>query len=345
MNILITGGAGFIGSNLADYFLRKGDEVTVFDNLSRKGTEKNLEWLRGNHKELNFIKGDIRKFDQILSSVKDIDAVFHCCAQTAVTTSIKNPREDFEINALGTFNVLEAVRQSKKNPIIIFCSTNKVYGSNVNKIPLIEKETRYEFADEEYKFGIPESFPTDATKHTPYGCSKYTGDLYVRDYYEIYGLRNVTLRMSCCYGIRQWGTEDQGWLAHFVISSVFGKPLIIFGDGRQVRDVLFIDDLIKAFELAIENINKTKGQVYNIGGGPENTISLLELLSMLNKIGLKPKYSFDAWRSADQKVYISDIRKAKEFGWEPKISVKDGVRKLVEWVNTNKNLFQKHFLT
>jgi len=343
MNILITGGAGFIGSNLADYFLRKGDEVTVFDNLSRKGTEKNLEWLKNNHKKrLNFIKGDIRKFDQVLSSVKDIDAVFHCCAQTAVTTSIRNPREDFEINALGTFNVLEAMRKSKKHPITIFCSTNKVYGNNVNKIPLVEKETRYEFADPKYENGIPEDFPTDADEHTPYGSSKYAADTYVRDFSAIYGLRTITFRMSCIYGTRQFGNEEQGYLAHLTISKIFGRPLTIFGSGKQVRDNLFITDLVRAFDLSIKNIDKIKGNVFNIGGGPSNTSSLIEILDLLEELsGKRSKITFSDWRPFDQKIYISDISKVREAtGWEPEVSVREGVKKLVDWVSQNRELFK-----
>jgi len=338
--MLITGGAGFIGCNLADYFLKRGHEVTVFDNLSRKGTEKNLEWLKSNHKNgFKFIKNDIRNFDPLLNIVKDKNLIFHTAGQVAVTTSVENPREDFEINTLGTFNVLDAARKSNSNPIIIFTSTNKVYGNNVNKIPLIKKETRYEFADSKYKNGIPEDFPTDADEHTPYGSSKYAADIYVRDFSTIYGLTTVTFRMSCIYGIRQFGNEDQGWVAHFIISSFFNKPTVIYGDGKQVRDVLFIDDLIRAFELACQNIEKTKGKVYNIGGGIKNTMSLLELLDLLKNLGLKPKYTFDDWRPADQKVYISDVKKTIEFGWKPKISPEEGVKKLLDWVMENKRLF------
>jgi CDP-paratose 2-epimerase len=335
--ILITGGAGFIGSNLNDCFLRKGHEVIMFDNFMRNGADKNMKWLEEIHeKRLNIVKGDVRDYDALKNACKDVDVIFHTAAQVAVTTSLNNPREDFEINALGTFNVLEAARNSNTDPIIIYTSTNKVYGNNVNKIPLIEKKTRYEFADPNLKNGIPEDFPTDANEHTPYGSSKYTGDLYMRDFHDIFGLKTVTLRMSCIYGLHQYGNEDQGWVAHFIISSVLNKPLIIFGDGKQVRDVLFIDDLVRVFELVTGNISKTKGKAYNIGGGPENTISLLELLDMLKKFGLKPSYSFDDWRLADQKVYISDIRRAKGFGWKPQIPPKEGIERLFKWVSENK---------
>jgi len=338
--ILITGGAGFVGCNLANYFLSKGHEVTVFDNLSRNGTEKNLEWLKSDHKTgFEFIKDDIRNFDSMVKAVEDKDFIFHTAGQVAVTTSVKNPREDFEINALGTFNVLDAARKTNSDPIIVFTSTNKVYGNNVNKIPLTEKATRHEFADLKYKNGVPEDFFTDADEHTPYGSSKYAADIYVRDFFTIYGLRTVTFRMSCTYGIRQFGNEDQGWVAHFIISSFFNKPLVVYGDGKQVRDVLFIDDLVRAFELACQNIDKTKGRAYNIGGGIKNTISLIELLNLLKGFGLNPEYTFDDWRPADQKVYISDVKKAAEFGWEPKTSPEEGVKKLLEWVKQNKSLF------
>ena len=225
------------------------------------------------------------------------------------------------------------------NPTMIYTSTNKVYGDNVNDIPLIEKETRYEFSDKNFKNGIPENFPTDANEHTPYGCSKYVGDLYMKDYYQVFGLKTVTFRMSCIYGQRQFGNEDQGWVAHFLISTFFKKPLVIYGDGKQVRDILFIDDLVKAFELTCKNIDKTKGESYNIGGGVNNTISLIELLSFLEELGLETKYTFDKWRSGDQKVYISDIRKAKKFDWQPQISPNEGITRLFNWVKKNKHLF------
>jgi len=339
MRILITGSAGFVGSNLADKFLSNGAEVTIFDNLSRRGVEKNLDWLNKKHGNVNFVKGDIRNASDIGAVMKDIDAVFHCAAQTAVTTSVKDPTEDFEINARGTFNVLEAARRSRSNPKVIYTSTNKVYGNNVNAIALQEKEKRYEFSDRKFAAGIPENFPTDASEHTPYGCSKYAGDLYMRDFFEIYGLPTVTLRMSCIYGTHQYGCEDQGWVAHFIISSIFGKPLTIYGDGKQVRDILFIDDLVGFIELAAENINRTKGQVYNIGGGVKNTISLLELLDMLKRLGIDSKYSFSGWRPADQKVYVSDISKAAALGWSPSVKPEDGIKRLALWVKENRGLF------
>jgi CDP-paratose 2-epimerase len=342
MRVLVTGGSGFIGSNLTNYFASKGNETIVYDSLSREGTKYNLDWLKRLYGEkIEFVHGDIRDFELLKQYVKDVDAIVHTAAQVAVTSSIKNPREDFEINALGTFNVLEAVRATNKDIAVIFFSTNKVYGNNVNKIPLVERETRYEFADPKYKLGIPEDFPTDANEHTPYGVSKYTADLYVRDYTSVYGLPTVTFRCSCMYGIRQFGNEDQGWVAHFVISSIFDKPLTIYGDGKQVRDVLFVEDVNRLVESALTNIRRVKGEVFNIGGGPQNTISLLELISMLErKLNKKISYSFSDWRPADQKVYISDIRKAEKLlGWKPLVKPKEGVEQLIKWVYENKELF------
>jgi len=332
--ILVTGGAGFIGSNLVDYFSEKGHKITILDNFSRNGSEINAEYLLKKHENLDIKRGDIRDIETIKNILKreKIDIIFHTAGQTAVTTSVENPREDFEVNALGTFNILEAVRLSKYKPPVIFSSTNKVYGNNVNKIPINEKEKRYKFGDKKFKLGIPEDFPTDANEHTPYGCSKYTADIYMRDYYEIFGLKTVVFRLSCIYGPMQNGTEDQGWLAHFLISGVKNKPITIFGDGKQVRDVLFVSDLNRLFELALEKIDKVSGEVYNVGGGYKNTLSLIELLELMGKNNIKPKYSFSDWRPADQKVYISDIRKAKrDFGWEPKIGPEEGFGKFLKW--------------
>jgi len=342
MKILITGGAGFIGSNLASHFASKGDEIIAYDSLLREGTKYNLDWLKRLYGgKIKFVQGDIRDFDLLKQYVKDVDAIVHTAGQVAVTSSIKNPREDFEINALGTLNVLEAVRTANKDAAVIFFSTNKVYGNNVNKIPLVERKTRYEFADPKYKLGIPEDFPTDASEHTPYGVSKYVADLYVRDYATVYGLSTITFRCSCMYGIRQFGNEDQGWVAHFIISSIFDKPLTIYGDGKQVRDILFAEDVNKLVELALTNIGKVKGEVFNIGGGSQNTISLLELISMLErKLNKTISYSFSDWRPADQKVYISDIRKAEKLlGWKPLVKPEEGVERLIKWVYENKELF------
>lgn len=338
-NILITGGAGFIGSNLTNYFLNKGERVIVFDNLSRSGVEKNLQWLGenfSNNKNFIFVKGDIRNESEINAVVKGVDIVFHIAGQVAVTTSVEQPRPDFEINALGTFNVLEAIRQYGSNPIVLFTSTNKVYGG-MEDVAVIEKNNKYLFRD--YPEGISEMQNLDF--HSPYGCSKGTADQYVHDYSRIYGMKSIVFRMSCQYGIRQFGNEDQGWVAHFVISAVKKKGLTIYGDGKQVRDVLFIDDLIQAFEKAIDAVDVTAGKLYNIGGGPQNILSLLELMDILEqRLGYRVPTIFSDWRPGDQPVYISNIEKAKkDFGWEPTISVNEGLDKLINWVNANSQLF------
>ena len=338
MRFLVTGGCGFVGCNLADFLLSRGDEVVVFDNLLRDGVEHNLEWLRGRHKKnLNFVLGDVRDQKKLDEVVKDVDSVYHTAAQVAVTTSVADPRMDFEVNLLGTLNVLEAVRKSKGNPVLIFTSTNKVYGS-MEDVELEELSDRYDY--KRMKTGNPESTPLDF--HSPYGCSKGGADQYVRDYARIYGMRNVVFRMSCIYGTRQFGCVDQGWVAYFIISSILNRPLTIFGDGKQARDVLYIDDLVRAFDLATKSIKMTAGQVYNMGGGPKNVMSLRELISQIEALsGRKLKYSFDKWRPGDQKIYYSDTKKAQgDFGWEPTVGKKDGVEKLYNWVKENKKLFE-----
>lgn len=338
MKILITGGAGFIGANVAKRFLDKGCNVFIFDNLSRRGTEWNLKWLQQN-KNLKFIKGDIRKYKEILEVFKknkDFDIVFHFAAQVAVTTSVLNPRDDFDINALGTFNLLEAIRETKADPVILYSSTNKVYGG-MTDIKIVKIKNRYIYKD--YPKGISEERILDF--HSPYGCSKGTADQYMIDYSRIYGLRTVVFRQSCIYGYRQFGIEDQGWVAWFTIAAMLNKQITIYGDGMQVRDILFIDDLINAYELAIKNIEKVKGQAFNIGGGPKNTLSLLELISFLEKFfNKKIPLKFSDWRPGDQPVFICNIDKARKLlKWQPKISPENGVKLLYEWVKNNKDLF------
>jgi len=259
-NVLVTGGAGFIGTNVADFYLSKGHNVTILDNFSRTGTKLNADWLKDRHENLKIIKADVREFDKNLTdAVKDADIIFHLAGQVAVTTSVSTPREDFEINALGSFNVLEAARQSKRNPILINSSTNKVYGG-MEQVKIELKGKRYGYKD--LKNGITEITPLDF--HSPYGCSKGCADQYFRDYSRIYGLRTVVFRQSCIYGYRQFGIEDQGWVAWFIIAALLGKEITIYGDGKQVRDVLFIEDLLAVYDLALKNIDKTKGKVYNI---------------------------------------------------------------------------------
>lgn len=345
--VLVTGGAGFIGSHVAESHAKKGNDVIVFDNLSRehllgKGYKKanyNWNYLR-RYNNIKLIKGDITNFEELKEASKDVDAIIHTAAQTAVTTSPADPKTDFMINMLGTLNILEAARISKSDPAIIYTSTNKVYGDNVNKINVIEKETRYTF-ENKFRNGIPETFPIDLCEHTPYGCSKLAADLYTQDYAKIYGLKTAVFRMSCIYGPRQFGVEDQGWVAWFTIATVTGKPITIYGNGKQVRDILYVTDLVNAFDNFLQRKNQLSGEVFNMGGGPENTISLLELLDMLEKlIGKRSEITFSNWRTSDQKVYISNISKAKEkLGWKPKVSPKEGVKRLVDWVSENKHLF------
>ena len=336
---LVTGGAGFIGSNYVHRLLSRGERVTVFDNLSRAGAPLNIEWLRSTHGEGSFqlIVGDIRDADKLAQVTRDVDIILHLAGQVAVTTSVVDPRSDFEDNALGTFNVLEAARLSGRKPIVIYASTNKVYGG-MEEVRVEEGSTCYKYAD--LPFGVPETQPLDF--HSPYGCSKGAGDQYVRDYHRIYSLNSVVFRQGCIYGPRQFGIEDQGWVAWFVIAALLGKPITIYGDGKQVRDVLYVDDLLDAYDSAIANITTAAGQVYNIGGGPANTLSIWqEFAPLLEKLlGRKIPVERGDWRPGDQHVYVSDIRKAERYlGWQPQVSVEEGVRHLFEWVKSNQQLF------
>lgn len=339
MKILITGGAGFIGCNIAKFYLEEKGKVIILDDLSRHGSVKNLDWLK-QEGAIEFIKQDITDYDglkAVLGTYEDIDIIYHMAAQVAVTTSVLKPRRDFEINALGTFNLLEAVRELKINPIIIYTSTNKVYGE-MKDIKIIEKKGRYQYAG--LKNGIAETKQLDF--HSPYGCSKGCADQYMTDYARIYSLNTVVMRMSCIYGTRQFGVEDQGWVAHFVISAVLDRPITIYGDGKQVRDVLYIDDLVELFYIISKNIKRVKGIALNIGGGPENQMSLLELLSVLeDKLKKKIKVKYANWRPGDQKIYVSDISKAQKLlNWRPKVSKEEGIDRLIKWVQDNKELFQ-----
>jgi len=338
MKALVTGGAGFIGCNLAHRLLQRQHIVTIYDNLSRHGSDTNLAWLRQMHGNVfYFVQGDLLDYPRLLEATRGAEVIYHLAAQVAVTTSVVDPRADFEANALGTFNVLEAARHAANNPIFLFASTNKVYG-NMKEVPIIEEATRYRY--DGLPNGVPETQPLDF--HSPYGCSKGAGDQYVRDYERIYGLRSVVFRQSCTYGYRQFGVEDQGWVAWFVIAAVLGKPITIYGDGKQVRDVLFIEDLLDAYDAAVQHIDVAKGQIYNLGGGPQNTISVWHefgpLLSEL--LGHQIEVSYGDWRPGDQLVYISDIRKAQhDLGWQPKISVREGITRLYKWVLANRELF------
>lgn len=344
MRILVTGGAGLVGSHTAEYYAQRGDEVIVLDNLMRsqlfgydkKSVEYNWNYLE-KYKNIERIKGDVRNEKDVLKAIgTGVDVVIHTAGQPGVPLSVRIPTEDFSINAFGTLNVLECLRKKALKATFVYCSTNKVYGENVDKIPLIERERRYIY--DKVK-GVSEKMSIDHTGHTPYGVSKYVGDIYTQEYARIYGMKTAVFRMSCIYGTRQFGFEDQGWVAWFVIAALFQKPITIYGNGKQVRDLLYVDDLVEAYDKFVES--DLKHAVFNVGGGPENTISLLEFLDILEReTGAKSKITFSNWRPSDQKVYISDISKIKkELNWKPKTDPKEGMKKLISWVKRSKDLF------
>lgn len=336
---LVTGGAGFIGSNYVHRLISRGEEVTIYDNLSRSGAELNLKWLQSTFgkNSIQLIEGDIRDAALLTASARQADVIVHLASQVAVTTSVNHPREDFETNAAGTFNVLEAGRLSGRQPVVLYASTNKVYG-NMDEVEVVEEATRYGYRD--LPDGAAETQPLDF--HSPYGCSKGTGDQYTRDYFRIYGLPTVVLRQSCIFGPRQFGIEDQGWVAWFIIAAVTGKPITIYGDGKQVRDILYVDDLLDAYDGALKNIEKSAGQVYNIGGGQKNTMSIWqEFAPILERLLGKtiPTARMD-WRPGDQRVFVADTRKAaRELGFSPKVRVEEGIERLYRWVVENRELF------
>ena len=341
MKAVVTGGAGFIGCNLAADLAERGHSVTVFDNLSRRGSKENWAWLKKTHPRVQLVKGDVRRQGKALDGAfRDAEAIYHLAGQVAVTTSVEKPCEDFESNALGTFNVLEAARRMRGNPAFIYSSTNKVYGGMEN-VKVVKKEKRYAYRD--YPNGIPESMTLDF--HSPYGCSKGCADQYVRDYHRIYGVKSVVFRQSAIYGEHQMGVEDQGWVAWFTIATLLGKKITIYGDGKQVRDVLYVGDLVEAFNVATRKIWKAKGKIYNVGGGPKNTLSLLELLDLLEKkLGKRIPRTYSKWRPGDQPVYVSDVQKiSRELGWKPHTSVRQGVDRLVEWVSANEKQFERMY--
>lgn len=337
--ILIIGGAGFVGINNADYLLNKKYKVILADNLSRKGSAYNLKWLRKKWgKSFEFFRLHVIEDQKKLSAlIKRVDAVYHFAAQVAVTTSVIDPLNDFQINARGTLNVLESIRNSPNKPALLFSSTNKVYGNMENLgVKLTKNGYRYKTLA-----GIKESQPLDF--HSPYGCSKGAADQYVRDYARIYGLKTVVFRQSCIYGTHQFGVEDQGWVAWFSISSILDRPITIYGDGYQSRDVLFVEDLCELYELALRNIPKLNGKIYNVGGGPSNVLSVLGTVNILEQVlGKKIKYSFSDWRPGDQKVFVSDIGLiAKDLNWKPRTDFRKGLQKLIDWAQENKSLLKK----
>jgi CDP-paratose 2-epimerase len=341
MKILISGVAGFIGVHSAARFLSEGHTVVGFDNLSRKGTQENLQWLKSLGGNFTFVKADIRQqseMEQLLSEHRDCNAVLHLAAQVAVTTSVADPRLDFDTNALGTFNLLEACRIHAPSCAFLYSSTNKVYGE-MTEVGVVEKNGRYSYQD--LPNGVSEAACLDF--HSPYGCSKGSADQYVRDYSRIFGLRGIVFRQSCIYGTRQFGVEDQGWISWFTIATALNKPLTLYGDGMQVRDVLWVDDLVDLYVLSIKNIDKTAGDVFNTGGGPKNTLSLLELIDQLEKLGGKPIRPAKAdWRPGDQKVFVSDIGKAeRQLGWVPKVSTREGLEKIWQWTDQHRDVINE----
>lgn len=338
MKVLITGGAGFIGSNVANRLIHTGHMVTIVDDLSRPGAGRNLEWLQSLG-EIEFQRTDIRNntaVRQILRSTR-FEVVIHLAAQVAVTSSVVDPWADFEINAMGTLNLLEAVREFCPDSVVLYASTNKVYGYLSNRAV---KQTDKRYILEDSPDGISESQPLDF--FSPYGCSKGSADQYVLDYARIYGLRTVVFRQSCIYGYRQFGIEDQGWIAWFMLAHLLGKAITIYGNGKQVRDILFVDDLVNLYMLAISSIDRVSGYAFNIGGGSTNALSILEFLGILGQMSNRAVcYSFQEQRPGDQMIYISDNSLAQGMlGWLPQVNYEHGIQLLYHWINDNKQLFE-----
>lgn len=331
--VLITGGAGFIGTNLADRLASTGRSVLIYDNLSRPGVSRNLEWLASRHGDLvEVVIGDVRDEAALSDAVHRAGPIFHFAAQVAVTTSISDPVHDFEVNARGTLNLLEAVRARGGPEPVVYTSTNKVYGG-LDDLPLSRNGTRYEPTEASLRRGgVSEARPIEL--HSPYGCSKGAAEQYMLDYARTYCLPTIVFRMSCVYGPHQFGTEDQGWVAHFLIRALAGTPITLYGDGLQVRDTLYVGDLIDAFLLAIERGAELSGQVFNIGGGVEHTVSLLELIRMIGDLrGSMPEVVYEGWRLGDQRYYVSDTGKFEAAtGWTPRVSVSEGLLRLYEWL-------------
>lgn len=337
---LITGGAGFVGTNLADHLLQAGRRVRILDDLSRPGVERNLHWLQQRHgSRLDVVIGDVRDPEVVNRAAARVGTIFHFAAQVAVTTSMDDPVGDAEVNVTGTLNVLEAARAQSHPPAVLFTSTNKVYGS-LPDLTLAERHRRYTPVEQDARRGIDEHRPLAFC--TPYGCSKGAADQYVLDWSRSYGVPTVVFRMSCIYGPHQQGNEDQGWVAHFVVSALHGEPITVFGDGKQVRDVLYVEDLVRAFTIAEQRASEFAGCVFNIGGGPDNAVSLLDVLEVLEEVvGQAPTVRMQPWRPGDQRYYVSDHSAfTAAAGWRPTVSPARGVSLLHQWLVTDRHTSQ-----
>ena len=334
--VLVTGGAGFLGCNIAHRLAAEGREVRILDSLARPGVEANLAWLKERHKgRIAVLLADIRDAAAVREAVSGVEAVLHLAAQVAVTTSLADPIHDFEVNARGTLNLLEALREQREPPPLLFASTNKVYGKLLADGALVRSGDRWEPAAAALRAGCDERTPLDL--YSPYGCSKGVADQYVIDYARCFGLRTLVLRMSCLYGPRQFGTEDQGWVAHFLIRALRGEPVTIYGDGAQVRDALFVDDAVDAWLAGLRQIDRLSGRAFNLGGGPSCTLSLLEMLAHIERLtGRRPDVSFADARPGDQLWYVSDTRAFEEAtGWRARVGLDEGLGALTGWLREN----------
>jgi CDP-paratose 2-epimerase len=335
MRAVVTGGAGFVGTNLISRLVADGRKVVLFDNLSRPGVEENLAWIERTYGDAVEIQlGDIRNRDAVRRAVAGAAEVYHLAAQVAVTTSLEAPHEDFRVNAEGTLTLLEELRRLKTPPFLLFTSTNKVYGS-LSDLPLVRRGSRWEPADPAIReAGLSEERPLDFS--TPYGCSKGAADQYVLDYAKTYGLPSVVFRMSCIYGPHQHGTEDQGWVAHFAVRALQGRPITLYGDGAQVRDILFVDDLVQAMLEARNAVADTAGRAFNMGGGPANAVSLLDVVELLSSLGAETACRFAIERPGDQRYYVANSSRFSELtGWVPRVPVEEGVERLHAWLTAH----------
>jgi CDP-paratose 2-epimerase len=332
--VLVTGGCGFIGCNIAEALASRGQRVLILDSLARAGSQENAKWLQARHPSRVVIeKADIRDEAAVSGLVARSSAVIHLAAQVAVTTSVQNPIEDFEVNARGTLNLLEAIRRTGARTPLLFASTNKVYGKLFRSDEIGRVGDRYAPRDHRFRGGIDERAQLDL--YSPYGCSKGAADQYVRDYARVFGIPTAVMRMSCIYGPRQFGTEDQGWIAHFLISAIRGEPITIYGDGYQVRDALFIGDAVAAWLGVLDHIERLSGSIFNLGGGAGNAVSLREMMALIAELrGEDPHLSFEDWRPGDQPWYVSDISAISQaIGWVPATPLRDGVARLHDWLS------------